>query len=103
MLYCTIGWLVGWFVGWLVGWLVGCLVSQLVSLLQYGSEQPEIGTSKFTLSHDLGSERASEQTRERSGARERSEQCGANERVSGASERASGQANGPVLTSKLLA
>ena len=49
-------WLVGWFVGWLVGWLVGCLVSQLVSLLQYGSEQPEIGTSKFTLSHELGSE-----------------------------------------------
>ena len=24
--------------------------------LRYGSEQPEIGTSKFTLSHELGSE-----------------------------------------------
>ena len=41
---------------WLVGWLVGCLVGQLVGLLHYGSEQPEIGTSKFTLSHELGSE-----------------------------------------------
>ena len=45
-----------WLVGWFVGWLVGCLVSQLVSLLQYGSEQPEIGISKFILSHELGSE-----------------------------------------------
>ena len=24
--------------------------------IHYGSEQPEIGTSKFTLSHELGSE-----------------------------------------------
>ena len=40
---------------------------------------------------------------ERSGARERSEQCGASERVSGASERANGQASGPVLTSRFLA
>ena len=35
---------------------------------------------------------------ERSGAREQSEQCGASERVSGASERANGQASGSVLT-----
>ena len=40
---------------------------------------------------------------ERSGAREQSEQCGASERVSGASERANGQASGPVLTSRFLA
>ena len=43
------------------------------------------------------SEGASERTNERSGARERSEQLGASEWVSGASERASGRANGPVL------
>ena len=43
------------------------------------------------------SEWMSERTNERSGARERSEQCGANEWVSGASERASGRANGPAL------
>ena len=40
---------------------------------------------------------ASERTNERSGARERSEQCGASAWVSGASERANGGANGPVL------
>ena len=34
---------------------------------------------------------------ERSGAHKRSEQCGASERVSSSSERASGWANGPVL------
>ena len=59
MLCCIgtlVGWLVGWLVGRLVGRLVGCLVGRLVSLLQYGSEQPEIGTSKFSLSHELGSE-----------------------------------------------
>ena len=39
----------------------------------------------------------------RSGARERSEQCGASERVSGACERANGQASGPVLQSVFLA
>ena len=39
---------------------------------------------------------------ERSGGRERSEQSGASERVSGASERANGRANGPVLTSVFL-
>ena len=42
----------------------------------------------------------SEQTNGRSGARERSEQCGASERVSGASERASGRASDPLLTSR---
>ena len=36
---------------------------------------------------------------ERSGGRERSEQSGASERVSGASKRANGRASGPVLTS----
>ena len=46
---------------------------------------------------------ARERANERSGARERSEQCGASEWVSGASERASGRANGPVLTSRLQA
>ena len=39
---------------------------------------------------------------ERSGARERSEQYGASERVSGASERANGRVGGPVLTSAFL-
>ena len=43
------------------------------------------------------SERASEWANERSGARERSEQCGASEWVSGASEWANGGTNGPVL------
>ena len=37
---------------------------------------------------------------ERSEARERIEQCGVSERVSGASERASGRASGPLLTSR---
>ena len=46
------------------------------------------------------SEWASKRINERSGARERSKQCGASEWVSGASERASGRANGPVLTSR---
>ena len=40
---------------------------------------------------------------ERSGGRERSEQSGASERVSGASERANGRASGPVLQSVFLA
>ena len=35
-------------------------------------------------------------------ARERSELCGASERVSGASERANGRASGPVLKSGVL-
>ena len=39
----------------------------------------------------------SERTSEHSGGRERSEQSGASERVSGASERANGRASGPVL------
>ena len=40
--------------------------------------------------------------RECSGVHERSEQCGGSKRESGASERASGQASGAVLTSRLL-
>ena len=40
--------------GWSVSWLVGSLVSRPPP--HYGSEQPEYGTSKFTLSHELGSE-----------------------------------------------
>ena len=39
---------------------------------------------------------------ERSGGRERSEQSGASERVSGASEQANGRAIGPVLQSVFL-
>ena len=39
---------------------------------------------------------------ERSGGRERSEQSGASERVSGASERANGRARDPVLQSAFL-
>ena len=45
---------------------------------------------------------ASERTSERSGGREQSEQSGASERVSGASDRANGRASGPVLTSRFL-
>ena len=40
---------------------------------------------------------------ERSGGRERSEQSGASEQVSGVSERANGRASGPVLQSVFLA
>ena len=40
---------------------------------------------------------------ERSGGRERSEQSGASERVSGASEQVNGRASGPVLQSVFLA
>ena len=49
------------------------------------------------LPHELRNEWASERTNERSGARERSEQCGASEWVSGASERANGGWYGPVI------
>ena len=45
----------------------------------------------------------SERTSERSGRREQSEQSGANERGSSASERANGRASGPVLQSVFLA
>ena len=38
-----------------------------------------------------------EQTNERSEVREQSEQCGTSNKVSGASERVDGEANGPVL------
>ena len=40
---------------------------------------------------------ACEQTNKRSGARKSSEQCGASNQMSGASERANGRASGPVL------
>ena len=46
---------------------------------------------------------ASERTSERSGGRERSEQSGASEWVSSASEQANGRASGPVLQSVFLA
>ena len=46
---------------------------------------------------------ASEWTSERSGGRERSEQSGASEWVSGASKRVKGRASGPVLTSRFMA
>ena len=39
----------------------------------------------------------SKRANERSGARDQSKQCGASKQVRSASERASGQANGPVL------
>ena len=45
----------------------------------------------------------SERTSKRSGGRERSEQSGASEQVSGASERANERASGPVLRSVFLA
>ena len=44
----------------------------------------------------------SEQTSDRSGAREQSEQGGASKRVSGASKRANRRVSGPVLTSGFL-
>ena len=50
-----------------------------------------------------GVSKVSERMNERSGAHERSEQGGASERVSGASERANGRASGPVLQSVFLA
>ena len=50
-----------------------------------------------------GVSEVSERTSERSGGRERSEQSGASERVSGASEWANGRASGPVLQSVFLA
>ena len=69
--------------------------------LHFGSKQGDIETLNYTLSHERGSER-SERARERSGARERSEQGRASKRVSGVSERANGRASGPVLTSRFL-
>ena len=44
----------------------------------------------------------SERANERSGARKRSEQCGASEQVSGMSERGDRRASGPVLQSVFL-
>ena len=41
----------------------------------------------------------SKETNERSGARERSEECGSSEKVSDAIEQTNGQASGPVLIS----
>ena len=71
--------------------------------LHYGTKPGHFETSKIHFPTSEGvsevSERASEQTSERSGGRERSEQFGASERVSGASERGNGRASGPVHTS----
>ena len=63
----------------------------------YGTKPGRLETSNLTLSLERGSERREQN--ERSGGRERSEQSEASERVSGASERASGRESGPVLTS----
>ena len=52
-------------------------------------------------SHEFGSELVSKRAKRASGACELSEQCGVDERVSGASERASRQASDPVLTSRM--
>ena len=49
----------------------------------YGSEQLEKPDINIPLSNELGGGWASERTKERSGARERSEQCGASEWVRG--------------------
>ena len=57
----------------------------------------KIAIQSFTVSR---AKWASEQTSEHSGGRERSEQSGASERVSVASEPASRWASGPVLTSR---
>ena len=46
-----------------------------------GSEQPEIGTSKFTLSHELGSEWVSERASERESAAERTSEASSAEQV----------------------
>ena len=72
------------------GWEDGTLVQNKVIL------RHEILHFPTSLEVSEVRERASS---ERSGARKRSEQAGASERVSGASERANGLASGPVLTS----
>ena len=69
----------------------------LVEPMHYGSKQFDSETSKIQWA-----KWASEQTNERSGVRKWSEQCRASKWVSGTSERANGQANGPVLTSRIL-
>ena len=56
---------------------LGSLPSIIQRTWHYGSKQGDIETSNYTLSHKLGSEqkeRVSEQTNERSGAREQREQ-----------------------------
>ena len=70
----------------------------IVSRLHYGTKPGHFETSKI---HFPTSEGVSEVS-ERSGGRERSEQSGASERVSGASEWVNGRVSGPVLTSRFL-
>ena len=67
--------------------------------LHYGSDQPVADTCNGSLTHKLGSERKSEC----SGAREQSEQCGANKWVSSAREGENGRANGPIFTCQFIA
>ena len=56
-----------------------------------------LAASNHSFSHELGSEWASERTNERSVARERSDQCGTSEWVSGANKRANGWAKAQYL------
>ena len=66
------------------------------------ADRTTVGRNCVRMTHCIQlSERASERMHERSGARERSEKCGASKWVSGASERASGGANGPVLNGSI--
>ena len=66
--------------------------------MHYGSEQPYVPASN----HFSTSSGVNEQINERSGARKRSEQCGASEWMSSASEWVSRVGNGPVLLSEFL-
>ena len=61
-----------------------------------GERLGRFGTSNHSYSHELGNEWASKQMKGRS------EQGGANERVSSANDRANWRASGPVLTSGFL-
>ena len=59
-------------------------------------------TSRCTYLEKEREGKSSSPLREKNGGRERSEQSGASERVSGVSEQANGRASGPVLTSRFL-
>ena len=84
------------------------LSSRPISPRHYGPEQKKIHIKNSHLSHKLGgewaSERGNEWTQQSARARqaERSEQCGARKRVSGASKQAKRQASGPVFLSGFL-
>ena len=69
-------------------------------MLHHGSEQPDAETSDHLISQGLGSKWASEQINERSEAP--SEQRGASEWVSSASDNVNGRASGPVLAFQFL-